>query len=79
MVSNFVPTVLEYQIPTLKIAPENVKALFIVNNAPAHPSEMVLVNDDGGIRVMLLLPNMTSVIQPMDQGIISALETRYIR
>ena len=64
---------------SLKTAPENVKALLILDNAPAHPSESVLVSDDGHIRVMFLPPNMTSVIQLMDQGIISALKRRYIR
>lgn len=74
----FVPAVREYQIHSLKIAPEDVKALLILDNAPAHPSESVLVSDDGRIRVMFMPPNTTSVIQPMDQGIISALKRRYI-
>ena len=43
---------------SLKTAPENVKALLILDNAPAHPSESVLVSDDGHIRVMFLPPNI---------------------
>ena len=56
------PAVCEYQIYSLKIAIENVKALFNLDNTRAYPSERVLVSDDGRIRVMFLPPKMTSVI-----------------
>ena len=66
-----------YKIYRLKIAPDNAKALLILDNAPAN--ESVLVTDDGHIRVILVSPKTTSLIQPMDQGIISALKKYYIR
>ena len=56
-----------------------MKALLILDNTPAHPSESVLASDTGRNRVMFLALNATSVIHPMDQVIISALKRRFIR
>lgn len=61
----------------LKFDPQDVKALLLLGNAPAYPSEEKLVITDGKIRAMFLPPNTTSVIQPMDQGVISAYKHRY--
>ena len=56
----FVPAVREYKIHSLKIVPENVKALLILDKAPAHLSESVSFSDDGRISVKFLSPNTTS-------------------
>jgi hypothetical protein len=45
------------------------KILLIVDNAPAHPTTVQDLCEH--INVVFLLPNMTSVRQPMDQGVIS--------
>lgn len=52
-----------------------LKAILYLDNAPCHPSaETLSVND---IKVYYLPPNTTSLIQPMDQGIIENLKRRY--
>ena len=63
----------------MKLHPDDVKALLLLDNAPAHPSADKLVSADGRIRVMYLPANTTSLIQPMDQGVISACKRRYQR
>ena len=67
-----------YQEQVLKIPSENVGAILILHNAPALLGEKKLVNVNGKIRVLYSPPNTTSILQPMDQGIISALKKRYI-
>ena len=76
---HFVPEVRRYQENVLKLHPDDVKALLLLDNAPAHPSADKLVSADGRIRVMYLPANTTSLIQPMDQGVISACKRRYQR
>ena len=76
---HFVPSVKKHQIEDLKIPPDQVKAILLFDNAPAHPSGEELVSGDGRIRVMFLPPNTTSLVQPMDQGIISVMKRRYVR
>jgi hypothetical protein len=69
----FIPSVRQYQnekrLPT--------KAVLLLDNAPSHPSESQLISEDGQIFVHYLPPNVTSLIQPMDQGVISSLKRRY--
>ena len=43
------------------------KALLIIDNAPGHPTDLTHPN----VQVVILPPNTTSIIQPLDQGIIS--------
>ncbi|KAJ8946434.1 hypothetical protein NQ318_014421 [Aromia moschata] len=45
--------------------------------APAHPSSTELNEIDPQFFVVYLAPNVTSLIQPVDQGVISALKRRY--
>ena len=73
---HFVPEVQRYQEEELKLHPDNVRALLLLDDAPVHPTANKLVSDDGRIRVMYL-PANTSLIQLMDQGIISACKRRY--
>lgn len=54
-----------------------VRALLLLDNAPSHPSEEDLVKGD--IKALFLPPNVTSLIQPMDQGVIEWLKRRYRR
>ena len=65
------------QTTCLKISRENVKAVILLDNAPAHPCVDELCSKDGKIKVMFLPPNTTSLIQPMDQGIIESCKRFY--
>ena len=52
---------------------ENRKILLLVDNCTAHPKVTTLKN----IQLEFLPPNTTSIIQPMDQGIIKNLKSFY--
>ena len=54
-----------------------VKALLLLDNAPAHPNESILLSSDKSIKAMFLPPNTTALIQPMDQGVLESLKRRY--
>lgn len=49
----------------------------LLDNAPTHPSEEILNSIDDKCIVKYLPPNVTSLIQPMDQGVISAMKRHY--
>lgn len=51
------------------------KALLILDNAPGHPKD--LCSDDRKINVMFLPPNVTPLVQPMDQSVIQAIKLHY--
>ncbi|XP_069179576.1 tigger transposable element-derived protein 7-like [Procambarus clarkii] len=68
-----------YQIKKLKIRPSKVRALLLLDNAPAHPRIGKLTSHDGKITCMALPPNTTSLIQPMDQGVICATKRLYTK
>lgn len=55
------------------------KALLIMDNAPGHPSKETLEKLVGFVEVVYMPPNTTSLIQPMDQGVISTFKSYYIR
>lgn len=69
----FFPCVRDYSL-TNNIEP---KALLILDNASSHCEADDLISDDGKIRVLFLPPNVTSLIQPMDQNCLLSLKTRY--
>lgn len=73
----FVPSVVKFQLETHGIARDNIKAILLLDNAPAHPCVEDLVGLDGRIKVMYLPPNTTSIMQPMDQGVIEACKRHY--
>lgn len=54
------------------------KAVLLLDFPPAHPQEESLSSDDGRITVKYLPPNVTSLIQPMNQGVL-AMVKRYYR
>lgn len=54
-----------------------IKALLLLDNAPSHPKESVLQSEDGNFFTMFLPPNVTSIAQPMDQGVIETMKRLY--
>ncbi|XP_063896995.1 tigger transposable element-derived protein 4-like [Helicoverpa armigera] len=56
-----------------ELTKKNKKILLLVDNCPAHPH----IADLKSITLVFLPPNTTSVLQPMDQGIIRALKTHF--
>ena len=56
---------------------EKPTAVSVLDNCPAHPNSEDLVSDDGAITAMFLPANVTSLIQPMDQGVIQSVKKRY--
>lgn len=69
--SNFVPSVKKF----LKEQNLSQKALLILDNCPGHPDEEEL--KDGEIRALFLPPNVTPLLQPMDQNVIQTIKTNY--
>lgn len=55
--------------------PEDSKAILLLDNCKAHPPVAELVS--GNIFATLLPPNVTSLIQPMDQGVIQNFKCFY--
>lgn len=68
-------------VPELKAysSSENIefKMLLLIDNAPGHP----IFSDDisENIKVVFMPPNTTSILQPMDQGVISNFKCYYLR
>ncbi|GBM02529.1 Jerky [Araneus ventricosus] len=69
----FVPSVISEL--KAKGKPEDSKVILLIDNCRAHPSDTELRH--GNISAMFLPPNVTSLIQPMDQGIIQNLKMIY--
>lgn len=53
------------------------KALVLVDNAPGHPVYIDGISEN--VKFVFLPPNTTSLIQPMDQGVISNFKSYYLR
>ena len=53
------------------------KALLLLDNCSAHPSCEELTSDDRQIRAMFLPPNVTSLIQLIDQGVLISIKRHY--
>ena len=51
--------------------------MLILDNCAAHPDEEDLVSPDGKIRAAFLPANVTSLVQPMDQGVLKNLKRNY--
>lgn len=69
----FIPAVKEEQERTGRKG----KVLLLLDNAPSHPPAQSFVREDGYFTVKYLPPNVTSIIQPMDQSVISSLKRLY--
>lgn len=52
----------------------NRKILLLMDNASCHQADNI--NELSNVRVHFLPPNTTSIIQPMDQGILYSLKVR---
>ncbi len=72
---HFVPEVRRY----LESKYLDPKAVLLLDNAPSHPSASALITSDGKIKCFFLPPNVTSILQPMDQGVLENLKRRYKR
>ncbi|XP_042897244.1 jerky protein homolog [Parasteatoda tepidariorum] len=72
---HFVPEVKE-SFKSLGL-PDGTKAILLLDNCKAHPPVDELVS--GNIVATLLPPNITSLIQPMDQGVIQNFKCFYGR
>jgi len=73
--SEFVPSVCKH-LRSLKLPG---KAVLPLDNCPAHPPADTLKSRDGLITVAYLPKNTTSLIQPLDQGIIATFKKLYKR
>lgn len=69
----FVPSVKKF----LKKQRLPQKALLLLDNCPGHPHADDLNKIDSCIRVMFLPPNVTPLLQPMDQNVIQAIKMQY--
>ena len=77
--NHFVPAARIHQEEVLKISPNEVRSILILDNAPAHPGEGILSSGDGKIKVLFMPLNTTLILQPMNQGVICAIKRHYIR
>lgn len=57
-----------------KLEAENRKIILFVDNCPAHPQ---IQNKLSQIKLQFFPPNMTSVVQPLDLGIIKSFKAHY--
>ncbi|XP_032705979.1 tigger transposable element-derived protein 7 [Lontra canadensis] len=67
---NFVPEVRHFQLNVLGFHEEDVRALLLLDSSPAHPSAESLTSEDGQIKCMFFPSNTSTLIQPMNQGVI---------
>lgn len=51
--------------------------VLLLDNAPTHPKQETLERENGRFRVQYLPPNVTALIQPMDQAVMATLKKRY--
>jgi hypothetical protein len=51
--------------------------VLLLCSASSRPRKSVLTSEDGLITVKFLPPNVTSIIQPVDQGVIASVKQRY--
>ena len=52
---------------------------YSIDNCSAHPVEKHLVSKGKLVKAMFLPPNVTSLIQPMHQGVLECLKRHYKR
>ena len=53
------------------------KVLLLLDNAPCHPLAEILNKIDPQFKVLFLPPNVTAILQPMDQGVIECMKRHY--
>lgn len=71
--NEFISEVLENQREIGKVG----KVILILDNAPSHPTleELNAINEN--FEIIYLPPNVTALIQPMDQGVIYTMKQLY--
>lgn len=74
---NFIPEVRHFQLNVLRFHEEDVRALLLLDNSPVHPSAESLASDDGRIKCMFFPHNTSTLIQPMNQGVILSCKRLY--
>uniref|UniRef100_A0A0P4VR89 DDE-1 domain-containing protein n=1 Tax=Scylla olivacea TaxID=85551 RepID=A0A0P4VR89_SCYOL len=74
--NHFVPDVIHFQTK-LQIATDNVKAILLLDNTPAHPSTDELEAHCDRIKAIFMPPNTSSLVKPMDQGVIEHCKRYY--
>ncbi|XP_068962981.1 tigger transposable element-derived protein 7 [Petaurus breviceps papuanus] len=74
---NFIPEVRDFQLNVLRLDEKDIKAVLLLDNSPAHPSAESLISNDGRIKCIFFPPNTTSLIQPMNQGVILSCKRLY--
>ena len=57
--------------------PQTTKCILLLDNCNAHPHESELISECGNIYTCCFPPNVTSLIQPMDQGVMMNLKCNY--
>ena len=71
----------DYFVPEVRRRLEDLdqehKAILFIDNCSVHPCEETLVSDDGKIYAKFLPANVTSLIQPMDQGVLESMKRIY--
>ncbi|XP_053685695.1 jerky protein homolog-like [Sabethes cyaneus] len=73
-ISEFVPSVRTFAVKNN----HEPRALLVLDNFSAHfDGGSPLESDDGKIKVLFLPSNVTSLGQPMDQGVLNAIKKRY--
>lgn len=71
----FIPQVEEFQARNNK----HEDVLLLLDNAPVHNKAFDYTRLNGRFKVLFLPPNVTSVLQPMDQAIIATFKRHYRR
>lgn len=71
--NTFIPEVKKFQ----KDVGKEGDVLLLLDNAPTHPSAETLNRENGKFTVKFLPPNVTSILQPMDQSVIETLKRFY--
>ena len=69
----FIPCVKKFCLDKKK----EYTVLLLLDNAPAHPSCDKLTSRDGKVTSLFLPPYTTSILQPLDQGVLEAMKRRY--
>lgn len=74
---NFVPEVRHFQLNVLRFHEEDVRALLLLDSSPVHHSAESLTSEDGRIKCMFFPHNTSTLIQPMNQGVILSCKRLY--
>ena len=56
-----------------------LKVILVLDNAPGHPANLQEIHHDYlEVQAVYLPPNMTSLLQPMDQGVTATFKAYYL-